>query len=133
MFEDVQVINETIDRKERTYIRILMKSPKEDRVGRDMSLEIFGNNTFLCPVRAINKYIHERNEQNKNVSDKPFFLSKGSKGYTGREFNIMLSLLTNEVTENSNSTVKSHSLRAAVASELAKRSIDPSQIQGVGR
>ena len=132
-YEDVQVITETIDGKERTYIRILIKSPKEDRIGRDMSLEIFGNDTFLCPVRAINRYLYEINKKNKNASDNPFFLSKGSKGYTGREFNTMLSLLTNEDTENSSSTIRSHSLRAGVPSELAKRGADPYQIQGVRR
>ena len=44
-----------------------------------------------------------------------------------------IKLLTNEVTTNSNSTVRSHSLRAGVPSELAKSSADPSQIQGIGR
>ena len=46
-----------------------MKSPKEDRIGRDMSLEIFWNDTFVYPVREINKYLHERNKNNKNTSD----------------------------------------------------------------
>ena len=98
-----------------------------------MSLKIFGNDTFHCPIWAINKYLHMRNKSNKNYSDKPFFLSKGSKGFTGRPFNSMLSLLTNEVTENSSSIVRSHSLWAGVPSELAKRGADPSQIQEVGR
>ena len=68
-----------------------------------------------------------------NANDKPFFLNKSFKGYVGREFNSKLSLLTNDVTENTNSVVRSHSLRAGVPSELAKRGADPSQIQGVGR
>ena len=70
---------------------------------------------------------------NLNNHDKPFFLNKGFKGYTGREFNSQLSLLTSNITENTNSVVRSHSLRAGVPSELAKRGADPSQIQVVGR
>ena len=48
--EDVQIISEMINNTKRTYVRILIKSPKEDRVGRDMCLEIFGNDTFLCQL-----------------------------------------------------------------------------------
>ena len=79
MFEDVQVITETIDGKEKTYIRILIKSPKEDRIGRDMSLEIFGNDTFLCPVRAIDKYLHERKKTTKMSQTNHFSSEREAK------------------------------------------------------
>ena len=110
----------------------MIKSPKEDRVGKDMCLEIFGNNTFLCPVRALNKYLSERNKLDKSNQVLPFFLKKNSKCLSGRDFNIILSELTAEVTENSCSIVRSHSLRAGVPSELAKKGVDPHHIQGVG-
>ena len=48
---DCQLISKYIDKKGRTIIRILIKSPKEDRVGKDTCLEIFGNDTFLCPEK----------------------------------------------------------------------------------
>ena len=72
--EDFQMITEPINKKDRTFIRIVFKSPKENRVGRDMCLEIFGNDTFLCPVRAINKYLHEKSKYNINNNKKPFFM-----------------------------------------------------------
>ena len=59
MGKDVQLISEKIDKTERTYVRILIKSPKEDRIGKYMCLEFFGNDTFLCPVRAIKRYLQE--------------------------------------------------------------------------
>ena len=37
--EDFQMITEPINKKDRTFIRIVIKSPKEDRVGRDMLLD----------------------------------------------------------------------------------------------
>ena len=56
-----------------------------------------------------------------------------AKGYTGRGFNNTLSSLTSVLNKNTNAVVRSHSLRAGVPSELAKRGADPFQIQGVGR
>ena len=130
---DVEVFTESINNQERTVIRILIKSPKEDRVGKDMCLEIFGNNTFLCPVRALDKYKSERNKLNRSDQFLPFFLNRNSKCLSGKDFNSILSELTTDVTENSCSIVRSHSLRAGVPSELAKKGADPHQIQGVGR
>ena len=98
-----------------------------------MCLEIFGNDTFLCPVRTIKKYLHEKSKYNINNDKKHFLMTKDSKGYTGRDFNATLSSLTSKLTAKSNAVVKSHSLRAGVSSELAKRGADPSQIQRVGR
>ena len=60
-------------------------------------------------------------------------MTKDSKGDTGKDFNSTLSSLTSDVTTNTNVVVKSHSLRAGVPSELAKRGADPSKIKGVGR
>ena len=62
-----------------------------------------------------------------------FFMISDAKGYTGHKFNATLSSLTSDLTENTNAVVGSHSLRVGVPSELAKRGVDPSQIQGVGR
>ena len=97
-----------------------------------MCLEIFGNNTFLCSVRALNKYLSERTKVDKSNQVLPFFLKQNSKCLSGRDFNIILSELTPEVTENSSSIVRNHSLRAGVPSELAKQGADPHHIQGVG-
>ena len=130
---DIELFKETINNVDRSVIKILIKSPKEDRIGKDMCLEIFGNNSFLCPVRALNKYLSERTKMNKFNKDLPFFLKQNSKCMSGRDFNNILSELTAEVTENSNCIVKSHSLRAGVPSELAKQGADPLHIQGVGR
>ena len=130
---DVEIFTESINNLDRSVIRILIKSPKEDRVGKDMCLEIFGNNTFLCPVRALNKYLSERNKVDRSSQDLPFFLKRNPNCLSGKDFNIILSELTAEVTENSNSIVRSHILRAGVPSELVEKGVDPHHIQGVGR
>ena len=37
-------------------LRIYIKSPKEKRIGTGVKLEIFGNCTFCCPVKAWEKW-----------------------------------------------------------------------------
>ena len=131
--EDVDIFNEMVNKVNRPVIRILIKSPKEDRIGWDMSLEIFGNGSFLCPVRALNKYLTERTKIVGLQDELPLFIKKNSKCLPGSEFNEMLKELTIDITENSKNTVTSHSLRAGVPSELARQGADPKHIQGVGR
>ena len=129
----LELIEESINKVTRTVIKITIKSPKEDRDGKDMDLEIFGNNTFLCPNRAMSKYLKERQKLKGSLEEAPLFIKKDLKCLTGTEFNSMLTHLTSEVTQNTNGIVRSHSLRAGVPSELAKLGADPQQIQGVGR
>ena len=98
-----------------------------------MNLEIFGNNTFLCPIKATRKYIREKNKRCIRTQDMPFFTLANNSRYTGDTFNKHLADLTEKVTAKSDVVVRSHSLRAGVPSELAKRGADPVQIQGVGQ
>ena len=62
-----------------------------------------------------------------------FSSKKVDRGYNCKELNNPLSISTKDVTINSNSIVKSHSLRAGIPSELAKRQADPLHIQCVSR
>ena len=84
-------------------------------------------------MRALSKYLNERGKLKGSLENAPLFIKKDSKCLTGNEFNLMLTQLTSEVTQNSNGIVRSHSLRAGVPSELAKQGADPQHIQGVGR
>ena len=54
---DVRLTTVRAGRSEREIIQITIKSPKEDRVGNGTTLEIFGNGTFLCPIKAMKHYI----------------------------------------------------------------------------
>ena len=130
---DLKIVEESVNKTKRTVIKITLKSPKEDRIGRDMVLEIFSNNTFLCPNRAMAKYLKERQKLNVISEGLPLFIKKDLDCLTGTEFNSILTFLTSEVTHNTNGIIGSHSLRAGVPSELAKLGTDPQQIQGVGR
>ncbi len=92
--KDVELLSTKVGLKMRDLIRITIKSPKEDRVGNGAILEIFGNDSFLCPVKAMNHYISQRGGRTTLLKDKPFFLQDGKKGYTGQVFNSHLREMT---------------------------------------
>ena len=49
----------------------------------------------------MNKYLQEKSINDLDQIDKPFFLTKRAMGYTGKEFNVTLVLVTKEVTKGS--------------------------------
>ena len=55
--EDVELVKFFDGNTQKTLLRIHLKSPKERRIGTGVKLEIFGNGTFCCPVRAWEKCI----------------------------------------------------------------------------
>ena len=95
-------MSEEIGGIEGFFIRILIKSPKEDRIGNEMSLEVFVNNTFLCLVRAMKKCMRGKCRLNLKSHNMPFFSRKDNSGYTGNYFNKHLTTLTANVTLNTN-------------------------------
>ena len=112
-------------------IKILKKLTKEDRVGCNTVLEIFGNNSFLCPVLAM-KHNTDTNGPNLKLG-LPFFLKSNGQCYTGKDFNKDLQELSSYVTDGTDQFICSHSLRAGVPSELAKLGATNEEICGTGR
>ena len=62
--EDVELEREMVGTEEKSKIRLLIKSPKERRIGTGVKLEIFENGTFCCPVNAWNKWKRRVNLNN---------------------------------------------------------------------
>ena len=116
LLEDIEITTVRIGGQNKSIIKILPKLTKEDRVGCNTMLEIFGNETFLCPVRALNKYFKCSGSQLEK--GKPVYLKSSSQCYTGKDFNSDLMELTSVVTEGSSQQVRSHSFRSGVPSEL---------------
>ena len=64
--KDLQIWEVKIGDKQKSIIQIRIKSPKENRIGSGITLEIFENESFICPVKAIKKWLrfHKGSEQN---------------------------------------------------------------------
>ena len=127
--KDIKLTEVKVGRKTREIIHLTIKSPKENRIGNGAILEIFGNDSFLCPVKAMKRYLGSC-RQRESLPEKPFFQQTNHLCYTGKTFNDNLKELTSVVTENSNKVVRSHSFRAGVASELARRGASDESIKG---
>ena len=117
----------------RKIIKIKLKSPKVDRNGAGTTLEIFGNGTFLCPVKALEKYITFKGGDCCFEDSKPLFMQTEEDCYTGKSFNSHLSILTADATDCTVYVVQSHSFRARVPSEMARRRASEQQIMGINR
>ena len=111
--EDVEIIQEKVAGISRKLIKLRLKSPKEDRIGNGSTVEIFGNQTFLCPIKALEKYFNFRSKSRSINSKKPVFTINDRKCYTGKDFNLQLSQLTQDVTDCTGYVVRSHSFANA--------------------
>jgi hypothetical protein len=130
---DLTLTKVRVGGEDRDLIQLTLKSPKEDRIGNGTTIEIFGNGSFLCPVKALDRYIKIKGGAAKVKTDKPFFLQSNKVGYTGKSFNNQLKQLTADITDSTGQVVRSHSFRAGVPSTLARLGASAEQIKGVGR
>ena len=116
--EDLILKKLNVANEQREVIEIHLKSPKEQRVGTGIKLEIFDNKTFLCPVRALKKW---RAIVGETVTGCPLFRDETGLCYTGANFNKDLSEITNSLTEGTKGLIKPHSFRSGLATEMAQR------------
>ena len=130
---DVSFQTVTTEKGKRDLIKLHLKAVKENKVGAGTTLEIFGNSTFLCPKKALDKYIKSKGGLGNLRKEKPFFLRSDGKCYTGKDFNTDLAKLTSTVTEGTGKVVRSHCFRAGVPSELCKLGATDEEISGTGR
>ena len=129
MFEDLEISDISLNGSNKTIIKLRLKSPKENRVGAGICLEIFENGTFMCPVKSLRKWLSKAKCQN----GKPLFRYQDSKPFKGKDLNRILSEITKPLTEDSTGVVQAHSFRAAISTEMGLRGFSHTEIQAQGR
>ena len=126
-------LKETTIGDTRTEIMIVrLKCPKEDKSGKRVTLEIFRDNTFMCPVQAWYKW------RSKAIfpvdQDKPVIREASGVAYTGATFQKDLhTIIGPTMTKMGKGKMTTHSFRAGKASELAKHGFSEQEIKRVGR
>ena len=128
---DINVENCSIDNNDHKLLKVWLKSPKEQKKGQGLMVEVFGTKSELCPVaayekwRAISKIAYSKT--------KPAFRIETGELYTGKMFNGDLrSLLSKHINYNKRK-ILSHSFRAGLATVMAKNGYSDSEIMRVGR
>ena len=127
--KDLQIVDISLEGSMKTIIKLRIKSPKENRVGAGICLEIFENKTFMCPVKSIRKWLSKAEVPSKL----PLFRYQDGKPFKGKDLNRILSDITKPFTKDSTGIIRAHSFRAAISTEMGLRGFSNTEIQAQGR
>lgn len=121
LHDNVNFCNSKIKSQWYKLLKIKLKCPKESSVGNGVIIEVFQNNTFLCPMKALKNYL--KKSEFKLEAGKPLFITEDGGCYTGRQFNKDLAKITHDITDGSMGVIRSHSFRSGVATEMGIREV----------
>lgn len=126
---DVQLSAGTSDAGGRRRLSFSLKSPKEDRTGKTVKVDVYETFGTTCPVKAFCKW-----KKLSNVpDDKPLFTHNNGKPLTGRALNSDLKSLLEDHIDYSKGGIWSHSFRAGIPTLMAERGFEDKEIQITGR
>ena len=113
----------------REVLQLRIKAPKEQKVGKDVIVDVYSTDSELCPVRAFKKWIKVKGKED----ELPLFRFSSGIPLTGKKFNeVVRDRLKGEV-ENIEKLFSSHSFRAGAASMMAAIGYSDDDIKAVGR
>ena len=113
----------------REVLQLKIKAPKEQKVGKDVIVDVYSTDTELCPVRAFKKWSKFRGKE----EELPLFRFSSGIPLTGKKFNeVVRDRLKGEV-EDIEKLFSSHSFRAGAASMMAAIGYSDDDIKAVGR
>ena len=127
--QDVKLDHTDIQGESVGILKIHLKTQKQNRVGNGVRIEIFGNSSFMCPVKAIETWLQISNLNRRG--DLPLFRSENEKCYTGYDFNKDLIELTKGYLNVGK--LRSHSFRSGVATEMARLGFTDEEIKRQGK
>lgn len=111
-------------------IQVLLKSPKENRIGNKVIVDVYANGGECCPVRALAKW---QEIGSKSRRRKPAFMLESGKAYTGALFNKTLKECLGKYIPEHKGFVTSHSFRSGLASMLGNLGFSDEDVQAIGR
>ena len=128
---DVRLVKTKIDGALEEILVIHLKSPKEERLGGGINVELFSTGTFSCPVSAWKKWCGIA--KNVQSSTKPVFRTQDGKCFSGACFNKELKSLLGPYIDYDKRKILSHSFRAGMASMMALAGYQDHEIMRQGR
>ena len=111
-------------------LQILIKSPKEDRIGKEVVVDLYETKGKYCPVKYFKKWL----DSDPSISNtKPAFLKPNGAPLTGREFNKILRQLLSPHINYQKMKISTHSFRGGMATLLGQIGFSDEEIQAMGR
>ena len=126
---DVRMTNSLTEGCARRRLSFYLKSPKEDKIGKTVVVDVYETFGSTCPVKAFCKWSKQAIQQ----EDKPLFSSKLGKPLTGRVLNANIKLLLEDHIDYGVGGIWSHSFRAGIPTLLAEKGFEDKEIQVTGR
>ena len=111
-------------------LQIRLKSPKEDRIGRDKIIDVYQSNGILCSLRAYKRWDKLRRDRGP---DTPVFRLENGRCLTGRSFNKHLKQFLAKHIDYRQGKITSHSFRAGMATLLGQIGFSDEEIMSLGR
>lgn len=127
---DIRIKKIKIGKETEKIIQLRLKSPKEDKTGKEILVDIYESHGILCPVRAYEKWKKTNPPADKN---KPAFRDETGTPLTGRRLNKILKECLGKHIHYTGGTVTSHSFRSGIASLMGILGYADSEIQAIGR
>lgn len=120
----------TIKGRRVNTLQILLKSEKQDRIGKSTIVDVYSSGGALCPLKAFEKWKASNPPVNAR---KPAFRDPDGKPVTGRRFNAYLKKYLAKYTKGSRRKITSHSFRGGLASLMGELGFSDNEIKAVGR
>ena len=111
-------------------ILVNVKWPKEEKNGREFTVEVFETGGPNCPVKALKKWWARDPPRQKGL---PAFRKEDGTALTGRALNLTLKKLLGEHLDYGQGTVTTHSFRSGIPTLLGAAGFSDEDIMAVGR
>ena len=124
--EDLKIIEESSG----SVIQVRVKWPKEEKQGREFTVEVFETKGVNCPVKALKKWWSTGPPREKGA---PAFRKPDGAAFTGRNLNETMGKLLTVQLGPGGKRLRTHSFRAAVPTMLGAAGFSDEEIMAVGR
>ena len=125
--EDIFIVKAATSGKKTLQIRL--KSSKENRSGREIIVDIFGNDT-ICPIKAMEAWTKSAKPSKKDL---PAFMMSNGRPLTKKRMNSILNSCLNKNIPASKGFFSNHSFRSGIPSMLGSLGYSTEDIMCVGR
>lgn len=128
--EDIQLCSVSVEGKLEEAVQVLVKAPKESKVGKAIIVDVYKAAGHICPVKAYKKW---RAISSHSENGQPAFRQPDGTPLTGKKLNSILKERLTGFVDMSNGPLTTHCFRIGMASMLGQLGHDDGEIQAVGR
>ena len=127
--QDITIRKVKVGKGDWKIIQVKLKSPKEDRIGKEVLVDVYESKGCCCPVKAMEKWLRTNPRKEKG---KPAFRMEDSTPFTGKRLNrTLLDCLGKH--GPGKGRISSHSFRSGIATMMGSLGFTDQEIMGVGR